>query len=148
MPHCIICNTTSVLAYQYVCATCAPLPIPEGTHCHTCGEPVSQIGAKKCASVKYYGSDKCQSKMAQMVRSGKAVKQKAEKNRKPETDFDGEVSNFAKAIFNNHGSGPVKRYRPGDPGFEELAKQYQHPSRIKSGTKANYQGDFVARKAA
>lgn len=146
MPHCIICNTTSMLAYQYVCATCAPLPIPEGTHCHTCGEPVSQIGAKKCASVKNYCSDKCQNKMAQMVRSGKAVQQKA--NRKPETDFDGEVTSFAKSIFNNHGATPVKRYRPGDPGFDELAKQYQHPSRLKGSTKASFKGDFVARRAA
>jgi hypothetical protein len=78
--------------------------------------------------------------MSQMVRIGKVEKKKSES--KLETDYDGEVSYFAKAIALNHGSGPVIRYRPGDPGFEELASQYKHPTRIKSGTKASYQGDF------
>lgn len=146
MPHCIVCNSTNVLAYQYTCSTCAPLSVPEGTYCHTCGESVSQEGARQGACVKNYCSDKCRGKMAQMVRSGKAVKQKA--NRKSETDYDGEVSNFCKIIHHNHGAGPVTRYRPGDPGFEELARQYQHPSRNKKSTKASYQGDFVERKAA
>jgi hypothetical protein len=82
--------------------------------------------------------------MSQMVRIGKVEKKKSES--KPETDYDGEVSHFAKAIVLNYGSGPVIRYRPGDPGFEDLASQYQHPTRIKSGTKASYKGDFVARK--
>jgi hypothetical protein len=61
--------------------------------------------------------------MANMVRIGKVEKKKSES--KPETDYDGEVSHFAKAIVLNYGSGPVIRYRPGDPSFEELASHYQ-----------------------
>lgn len=139
MPHCIICNSTSVLAYQYTCDACTTTSeeTPDGVYCHACGKP---------SNSRHYCSAKCRGRMAYGVKMGRLKKLWTQPA--GQTDFDGEVSNFAKLIFNNHGAGPVTRYRPGDPGFDELAKQYRHPSNNKAASKARISGDFVARKAA
>lgn len=33
------------------------------------------------------------------------------------------IESFVRAILLNHGAGPVTVYRPGDPGFEEIAAE-------------------------